>query len=56
MLLCHPTTEHHHRRDVAYIPVSGLPDSALGLVWRGDRETARVRAFADAVADVPVLQ
>lgn len=54
MLLCHPTTEYHHRRDVAYIPVTGLPDSALGLVWRGDRENARVRAFAEAVADALV--
>jgi len=52
MLLCYPTTEHHQRRDVAYVPVTGLPDSALGLVWRGDRETALVRAFADAVAGV----
>ncbi|GGQ33445.1 LysR family transcriptional regulator [Streptomyces griseomycini] len=51
MLLCHPTTEHHQRRDVAYVSVTGLPDSALGLVWRGGRETAWVRAFADAVAD-----
>lgn len=50
MLLCHPTTEYHHRRDVAYIPVTGLPDSQLGLVWRRDRENARVRAFAEAVA------
>ncbi|WP_443032056.1 LysR family transcriptional regulator [Streptomyces sp. CA-210063] len=54
MLLCHPTTEYHSRRDVAYIPVTGLPDSALGLVWRGDRENARVRAFADAVGDALV--
>ncbi|MER5216263.1 LysR family transcriptional regulator [Streptomyces sp. NPDC002838] len=54
MLLCHPTTEYHHRRDVAFVPVTGLPDSALGLVWRGDRENARVRAFAEAVADALV--
>ncbi|MDT0320137.1 LysR family transcriptional regulator [Streptomyces millisiae] len=51
MLLCRPTSEYHHRQDVAYVPVTGLPDSALGLVWRGDRENARVRAFAAAVAD-----
>ncbi|MFD4258358.1 LysR family transcriptional regulator [Streptomyces sp. NPDC058534] len=50
MLLCHPTTQYHHRRDVVYVPVTGLPESALGLVWHGDREYARVRAFADAVA------
>jgi DNA-binding transcriptional LysR family regulator len=50
MLLCRPTTEFHHRRDVAYVPVTGLPDSALGLVRRGDRDDARIRAFAEAVA------
>ncbi|MFH9660180.1 LysR family transcriptional regulator [Streptomyces sp. NPDC017248] len=50
MLLCHPTTEYHHRRDVAYVPVTGLPESALGLVWHGERENIRVRAFADAMA------
>ncbi|WP_237532430.1 LysR family transcriptional regulator [Streptomyces sp. SID8352] len=50
MLLCRPTTEYHHRRDVAYVPVTGVPESALGLVWHGDRENARVRAFAEAVA------
>ncbi|NEB11531.1 LysR family transcriptional regulator [Streptomyces coelicoflavus] len=49
MLLCHPTTEYHHRRDVDYVPVTGLPESALGLVWHGARVNARIRAFADAV-------
>ncbi|GGW54139.1 LysR family transcriptional regulator [Streptomyces griseoloalbus] len=56
MLLCHPTTEHHHRRDVAYVPVTGLPDSALGLIWRRDLHNARVRAFAEAVANALVHQ
>ncbi|MFV2120731.1 LysR family transcriptional regulator [Streptomyces sp. Act-28] len=56
MLLCRPTSEYHHRRDVAYVPVTGLPESALGLVWRAGRENARSRAFADAVAgDLPRL-
>ncbi|MFI6412855.1 LysR family transcriptional regulator [Streptomyces sp. NPDC050585] len=50
MLLCHPTAEYHHRQDIAHVPVSGLPDSALGLVWHAARENARVRAFAEAVA------
>lgn len=50
MLLCHPTAEYQRRRDVAYVPVTGLPHSALGLVWHRDRENARVRAFAAAVA------
>jgi DNA-binding transcriptional LysR family regulator len=52
MLLCRPTAEHQRRRDVAYVPVAGLPESALGLVWRGDRENGRVRAFAAAVGRV----
>ncbi|MFF9868230.1 hypothetical protein ACF1G0_22995 [Streptomyces sp. NPDC013953] len=35
---------------MAYVPVTGLPDSALGLVRRADRDNARGRAFAEAVA------
>lgn len=49
MLLCRPTAEYHGRRDVTFVPVEGVPDSVLGLVWRGDAETERVRAFARAV-------
>ncbi|MEV5754368.1 hypothetical protein AB0L00_41690 [Actinoallomurus sp. NPDC052308] len=39
-------------KGLAYVPVTGLPDSTLGLIWRRDNETARVRAFAKALADV----
>ncbi|MFF3272056.1 LysR family transcriptional regulator [Streptomyces chrestomyceticus] len=52
MLLCRPTAEYHGRRDITFVPVNGLPDSALGLVWHQDRETARTRAFSTAVTDV----
>ncbi|WP_067179217.1 LysR family transcriptional regulator [Microtetraspora niveoalba] len=52
MLLCRPTAGYHTRRDVVFVPVRGLPGSALGLVWHRDAETARVRAFRDAVAAV----
>ncbi|MGW5862125.1 LysR family transcriptional regulator [Streptomyces sp. NPDC055239] len=52
MLLCRPTAEYHGRRDVTFVPVEGLPDSVLGMVWRGDAETERVRAFARAVGAV----
>ncbi|MFI0258754.1 LysR family transcriptional regulator [Streptomyces sp. NPDC017056] len=52
MLLCRPTADYHGRRDLAFVPVTGLPDSALGLVWHRDRETARTRAFSTAVTDV----
>lgn len=52
MLLCRPTADYHGRRDLTFVPVTGLPDSALGLVWHRDRETARTRAFRTAVTDV----
>ncbi|MEV7196599.1 LysR substrate-binding domain-containing protein [Streptomyces sp. NPDC093510] len=49
MLLCGPTAEYHGRKDVVFVPVDGLPDSALGMVWHRDGETERVREFARAV-------
>ncbi|MFE0177775.1 LysR family transcriptional regulator [Streptomyces sp. NPDC059002] len=52
MLLCRPTAEYHGRKDVVFVPVDGLPDSVLGMVWHRDGETARVREFARAVAGV----
>lgn len=52
MLLCRPTAEYHGRRDVVFVPVEGVPDSVLGVVWRRDAETERVRAFARAVGSV----
>ncbi|MBN6042180.1 LysR family transcriptional regulator [Amycolatopsis sp. 195334CR] len=51
MLLCQPTAEHHRRAALAYLPVTGLPDSALGLVWHRDHATATIHAFAEALAD-----
>ncbi|WP_223512515.1 LysR family transcriptional regulator [Nocardia sputi] len=50
MLLCHPTAESHRRRPVTFVPVTGIAESRLGLVWRRHGETARVRAFSRAVA------
>ncbi|MCB5909373.1 LysR family transcriptional regulator [Streptomyces pinistramenti] len=52
MLLCRPTADYHARRDLAFLPVSGLPGSVLGLLHHGAQETARIRAFGTAVADV----
>ncbi|RNG28934.1 LysR family transcriptional regulator [Streptomyces botrytidirepellens] len=49
MLLCAPTAEYHGRRDITPLPVAGLPDSMLGLVWRRGGETARIRALRRAV-------
>ncbi|WP_430382569.1 LysR family transcriptional regulator [Streptomyces sp. P10-4] len=50
LLLCRPTAAYHHRADVAYVPVDGLPDSALGLVWHRGAETETVREFARVLA------
>ncbi|MYT32543.1 MULTISPECIES: LysR family transcriptional regulator [unclassified Streptomyces] len=55
MLLCRPTAEYHGRRDVVFVPVTGLPHSALGVVHHAARETARVRAFATTVRDVTAV-
>ncbi|TYB46467.1 LysR family transcriptional regulator [Actinomadura chibensis] len=52
MLLCRATAEDHDRGPVTYVPVTGLPDSTLELVWRRDHETARVRAFAADLGDI----
>ncbi|MBR8641705.1 LysR family transcriptional regulator [Streptomyces tuirus] len=50
MLLCRPTAAYHRREDVVFVPVEGVPESALGLVWHRDGETAAVRAFARTLA------
>lgn len=47
-----PTAEYHGRRDVTFVPVDGVPDSVLWMVWRRDTETERVRAFARAVGAI----
>jgi hypothetical protein len=51
MLLCAPTAAYHRRPDVVAVPVAGLAETALGLVWHGDHENARIRAFAAVVAE-----
>ncbi|MEU2272846.1 LysR family transcriptional regulator [Streptomyces olindensis] len=51
MLLCRPTAAYHRREDVAFVPVEGVPESALGLVWHRDGGSAAVRAFARTLAD-----
>ncbi|MEV4801032.1 LysR family transcriptional regulator [Nonomuraea sp. NPDC049421] len=48
MLFCTPTAAHHARPDVAFVPVTGLPASILGLAWPKAGETAAVRAFNEA--------
>ncbi|WP_346133962.1 LysR family transcriptional regulator [Streptomyces carpaticus] len=51
MLLCGTTGDYHRRDDIVYLPVGDLPASALGLVWRRDHETARIREFARGLAE-----
>ncbi|MFF5769116.1 LysR family transcriptional regulator [Streptomyces californicus] len=52
MLLCHPTADYYGSHAVVFVPVTGLPDSSLALVWHRHHETARTRGFARALADV----
>lgn len=52
MLLCEPTAASYTRGSVAFVPVTGLPDSMLGLVWHREHENARIRAFAQAFGEL----
>lgn len=52
MLLCRPTGTYQARDDLAFVPVDGLPPSALGLIRHRDAATARLRAFGTALAGV----
>ncbi|WP_107481065.1 LysR family transcriptional regulator [Streptomyces sp. IMTB 2501] len=56
LLLCRPTAARHPRDDVAYVPVDGVPDSVLGLVWHREAETETVREFARVLADSPLVR
>jgi DNA-binding transcriptional LysR family regulator len=51
MLLCRPTAELNQRADLVHVPVTGLPDSALGLVWRRGEDSPWLRTFASALVD-----
>lgn len=51
LILCAATAEYSQRTDIAFVPVNGLPESSLGLVWRADRESARIRHFASTVEE-----
>lgn len=51
MLLCRSTAEYHdRRRSIAFVPVEGLPDSFLGLIWHRVHAPSRARAFAETFA------
>ncbi|GAB2630720.1 LysR family transcriptional regulator [Kribbella swartbergensis] len=47
MLVCRPTAVLNQRADLVSVPVTGLPESALGLVWRRGEDTPALKAFAD---------
>ncbi|WP_200945493.1 hypothetical protein [Sanguibacter sp. Leaf3] len=49
LVVCAATAEYSQRPDVAFVPLTGLPDSALGLVWRADRDSDGLRRLAEAV-------
>ena len=50
MLFCARTAEYYGRRDIAFVPVTGLAPSALCVVWPRQAATERIRAFDRAVA------
>ncbi|MEU5884245.1 LysR family transcriptional regulator [Spirillospora sp. NPDC047279] len=50
MLFCAPTVRNQARTDVTSVPVTGLPDSAMTVVWRRGDETALLRAFTEAIS------
>ncbi|MFF2958448.1 LysR family transcriptional regulator [Streptomyces sp. NPDC057963] len=52
MLLCRPAADYYGRRAITLVPLTGLADSYLGLVWHRNHETARIRAFSQALATV----
>lgn len=39
----------HHRKDVTFRPVTDLPTTTVGLVWRTDHDDDRVQAFIGVV-------
>ncbi|MFF0494189.1 LysR family transcriptional regulator [Nocardia sp. NPDC004068] len=53
LLLCRTTADYHRRPDVAFVPVRGVPESRLGLVWARDHESHRVLDFAAVLGRVP---
>ncbi|MFI0468705.1 LysR family transcriptional regulator [Saccharopolyspora sp. 5N102] len=47
-------SRYYARPDIALVPLRGMPDSEVALVWRTAGETARVRAFAEAAERVVI--
>lgn len=53
LLVCRATAESNPRADIVSIPITGLPESALALVWRRSEDTAALKAFAGHLIDTP---
>ncbi|MFJ9555768.1 LysR family transcriptional regulator [Nocardiopsis sp. NPDC101807] len=51
MLLCGSTARHHGREDIVFVPVSGLPESSMGLVWPRGSTHPGVPVLAGALSD-----
>jgi DNA-binding transcriptional LysR family regulator len=49
MLVCRPTAENSKWAGVVNIPITGLPDSTLGLIWRRGEDTPALKAFASLI-------
>ncbi|MFI7068470.1 LysR family transcriptional regulator [Kribbella sp. NPDC050124] len=46
MLLCLRSAEQNRRADIVNIPITGVAESALGMVWRRGEDTPSLQAFA----------
>lgn len=46
LVMCEALKVYGNRRDLAYIPIEGLPESSYALIWRRGGETALLRDFA----------
>ncbi|MBF6170768.1 LysR family transcriptional regulator [Nocardia blacklockiae] len=51
LLLCDTTAAYHKRPDTTCVPVHGIPDSRVALIWHRDRDSGRIHAFARTLAD-----
>lgn len=50
MLVCRSTAAYQGRRNsVVFVPVTGLPESVLGVVWHAEHGDGRARAFAGEI-------
>jgi DNA-binding transcriptional LysR family regulator len=58
--IIHPSVDAYtallaHRGDLKLIPIHDLPAIPIGPIWMTARENARIRALADAAANLPAV-